>query len=140
MSRVLFNSLLKTGNSYPVRSLRRRITIKNPPYHNHHLPHNAGVVRRFHYTFRALLILESKTYANEAAAWFYKARNFANPNARGWGGGIQHSSSFLILVFLHRIIISDAPVRYTHVHTIQDLCERFTQWSGMAHGKTRQKF
>lgn len=31
---------------------------------------------RFHYTFRALLILESKTYANEPAAWFYKARNF----------------------------------------------------------------
>lgn len=31
---------------------------------------------RFHYTFRGLLILESKTYANEAAAWFYKARNF----------------------------------------------------------------
>lgn len=30
---------------------------------------------RFHYTFRGLLILESKTYANEAAAWFYKARN-----------------------------------------------------------------
>lgn len=45
------------------------------------------------YTFllRALLILESKTYANEAAAWFYKVRNF---------GGVVRVSYKLLLLLL----------------------------------------
>lgn len=42
-----------------------------------------AALHRLHYTFRVLLILESKTYANEAAAWFYKARNFV---AQDWEG------------------------------------------------------
>lgn len=80
------------------RSLPGRITVKNRP------PPNAGGVALPLYFPRALLILESKTYANEPAAWFYKLRNFEPAP-----GGAE-------VVFTRRRHLRRLPVSHTRAH------------------------
>lgn len=76
---------------------------------------------RFHYTFRGLLILESKTYANEAAAWFYKARNFerrhlfpTRVNSRVFVGGLLPPP---LRVYIACFYIASSQDIACHIHT-----------------------